>query len=233
MRAILLVLISLSTEALAQAPMQPSFASRLQAVAERQIAQHPSLAGRRHAVRWEPLVELKRCPIATRVAVNPRERLWGQVSVTLTCAAERGGWTRQMRGYVAIPGTYWRSTVAIGAGTEFRSSDWVKDEIDLSSLSEGALAGLVESPQSLVGWQSARALAVGRPLVLTDWRKMTVIERGATVRVAIQGSGFDISAMGVTLDEGAVGDRVRVKTSEGKTLEGVAQADGSVVVRLN
>jgi len=53
------------------------------------------------------------------------------------------------------------------------------------------------------------------------------------VKVTLRGTGFDVAGSGVTLDEGAVGDKVRVKTPEGKVLEGVAEADGSVLVLLN
>lgn len=232
MRALVLTFILWPVVGLAQAPASADYVTRVRAVAERQIAEHPSIAGREHSVRWESARGLIQCPVPARVTVVQRERLWGAVSASLFCPSGRGA-TQVMKAYVAVPGDYWRAKTAVKATTPFRSEDWTRVKGDLGQFSEPLAGTLVQSLEVLNGFESVRAIAPGRPLVLTDWQKITVIKRGATVKVTLRGAGFDIAASGVTLDEGAVGDTVRVRTPEGKVLDGVAEADGSVLVRLN
>ena len=232
MRGIILSLILWPLGALAQAPAPADYVARVRAVAERQISEHPSVAGREHAVRWEPARGLVQCSVPARVTVAQRERLWGAVSVSLFCPSGRGV-TQVMKAYVAVPGDYWQAKAAVKAKTPFKVEDWTKVRGDFGQFSERLIGALVQSPEVLNGFESVRAIAPGRPLALTDWQKITVIKRGGTVKVTLGGSGFDIDASGVALDDGAVGDTVRVKTPEGKVLEGVAEADGSVLVPLN
>lgn len=231
-RGVLLTLIFWPIAGLAQAPASADYVTRVRAVAERQIAEHPSIAGREHAVRWESSRGLVQCPVPARVTLAQRERLWGAVSVSLFCPSGRGV-TQIMKAYVAVPGDYWRAKTALKATTPFKIEDWTKVRGDLGQFSEPLAGALVQSLDVVKGFESVRAIAPGRPLVLTDWQKMTVIKRGANVKVTLRGAGFDIAASGVSLDEGAVGDTVRVKTPEGKVLEGVAEADGSLLVLLN
>jgi len=231
-RGFLLTLILWSSAALAQAPASADYVTRVRAVAERQIAEHPSIAGREHAVRWESARGLVQCPVPARVTVAQRERLWGAVSVSLFCPSGRGV-TQIMKAYVAVPGEYWRAKTAVKAATPFTVEEWTKVRGDLGQFSEPLAGTLVQSLEDLKGFETVRTIAPGRPLVLTDWQKITVIKRGESVNVTLRGAGFDVAGSGVTLDEGAVGDKVRVKTPEGKVLEGVAEADGSVLVLLN
>jgi len=231
-RGILLTLFIWPIAAFAQAPASSDYVTRVRAVAERQISEHPSIAGREHAVRWGSARGLVQCPAPARVTVAQRERLWGAVSVSLFCPSGRGV-TQVMKAYVAVPGDYWRAKTAVKATTPFKLEEWTKVRGDLGQFSEPLAGTIVQSLDVLKGFESVRAIAPGRPLVLTDWQKITVIKRGATVKVTLRGAGFDIAASGVALDEGAVGDTVRVKTPEGKVLEGVAEADGSILVLLN
>ena len=232
MRASIFALILGSTVGLAQTPASPDYLARIRAIAERQVGEHPSIAGRDHSVQWEPAAGLIQCPVPARVSVTNRDRLWGEISVALTCPSGKS-WTRTMKAYVSVPGEIWRAKTSILPGSPFKTAEWVRVTVDLAKLPEPLLGSLADSVEALNGFEARRAIPSGRPLVLTDWQKIAVIKRGATVKVTLRGSGFDIAATGVTLDEGAVGDTVRVRTPEGKVLEGVAEADGSVLVRLN
>lgn len=232
MRGIILTLILWPIAGLAQVPASADYVTRVRAVAERQIAEHPSIAGREHAVRWEAPRGLVQCPVPARVTVAQRERLWGAVSVSLFCPSGRGA-TQIMKAYIAVPGDFWRAKAALKAKTPFKVEDWTKARGDLGQLSTALVGALVSSPEVLNGFESVRAIEPGRPLALTDWQKITVVKRGGTVKVTLRGSGFDIAASGVALDEGAVGDTVRIKTPEGRVLEGLAEADGSVLVVMN
>ncbi len=78
---------------------------------------------------------------------------------------------------------------------------------------------------------------VNRPLVagqavLAEWlAQPPVINAGQWVRVQAQGGGFTVSQEGKALNTAAEGEVVRVKTRSGRTLQGLAQADGSVRVQ--
>ena len=231
-RPVLSLIALLSVPVFAQAPASADYLSRIRAVAERQISEHPSIAGKEHAVRWERARGLIQCPVPARVTVAQRERLWGAVSVSLFCPSGRGS-TQIIKAYVAVPGEYFRAKSTIKAGAPFQLIEWARVKGDLGQFPEPLAGALVVTEEALKGFESVRAIPAGRPLVLTDWQKMTVIKRGVTVSVTLRGTGFDIAASGVAMDDGAAGDTVRVKTPEGKVLEGVAEADGSVLVILN
>jgi flagella basal body P-ring formation protein FlgA len=92
---------------------------------------------------------------------------------------------------------------------------------------------LVENPDQLVGHETLRLVAKGRPLVLTDWRQIAVVKRGQRVKLVLLGAGFEVVSSGTALDEAQTGGKVRVRMPEGKVVEGVAGVDGAVTVLLN
>jgi flagella basal body P-ring formation protein FlgA len=78
---------------------------------------------------------------------------------------------------------------------------------------------------------------VNRPIdagqaVRADWIiRPRVIGPGQAVRVVVEGAGFTVNQEGTAQGSATAGERVRVKTRSGRYVQGVAQEDGSVLIR--
>lgn len=192
------------------------------------LIDHSSLQGREFSVQWTHLrVDLPVCSKSPRVMLQGRDRAWGQVFLTLRCDDARG-WTRPVGIYVAVKGRYLVASHALRTGQRMTAADWQWAEGDLAKISEL----MVEDPDQIKDLELIRPQQAGTPLRLNDFKSMTVIKAGDQVRVTLLGRGFAVSATGQALTDAAVGGTVRVRTSEGKTLQGTAISSGSVDVLL-
>ena len=57
-----------------------------------------------------------------------------------------------------------------------------------------------------------------------------IFKPGAGVKVLVQGGGFAVTSSGKALDAGAVGQNVRVRMDNGRTVIGTVNQQGEVVV---
>lgn len=192
------------------------------------LVAHPSLEERNFVVQWtEPRVDLPSCERAPQVTLQGRERAWGQVFLTLRCDAGRS-WTRPVSIYVAVKGRYLVAALPLRAGQTLTPGDWQWADGDLAKMSEF----VVDDPEQLKDMTLIRPQQAGNPLRLNDFKPMTVIKSGDQVRVTLLGRGFAVSATGQALADAAVGGTVRVRTAEGKILQGTAVSSGLVEVLL-
>lgn len=104
--------------------------------------------------------------------------------------------------------------------------------IRLIATQAGAFEQLVDDPKRLVGYAAVRPLLAGDPLLLNDWRPVAVVRAGDRVKVAVTGTGFELSSDGQAIESGKVGDRVRVRLDDGRIVTGVATSLGAVAVQL-
>lgn len=73
-----------------------------------------------------------------------------------------------------------------------------------------AAPGVLSSRVAAVGLESRVALFKGRPIRSVDLGPPTVIRRNAIVSLVFRRAALTISTEGRALDEGAVGDRIRI-----------------------
>jgi flagella basal body P-ring formation protein FlgA len=192
------------------------------------LAQHPSLEGRDFSVQWMPLrVDLPKCEQALHVKLQGREKAWGRLFLSLSCESGRG-WTRPVNIDVQVKGRYLVAAQALRPGQNLTAADWQWAQGDLSKVGDA----VIEDPALLQDMELIRAHPMGSPLRLNDFRQMTVIKSGDQVRVTLVGRGFAVSATAQALADAAVGGTVRVRTAEGKILQGTAVSSGSVEVLL-
>lgn len=112
------------------------------------------------------------------------------------------------------------------------------EAIALSSLKEIALKpgkvrpeGVATLVAELDGRVAKRTLLPGRYISVGALREAWLIERGAAVQVVFEAGPLTISASAVTLEPGATGDVVTVRSIDsGKTFTGTVMADGSIRV---
>jgi len=76
-----------------------------------------------------------------------------------------------------------------------------------------------------------RTLLPGRTIIVDFLRDPYAIKRGASVKIIYSDSGLTISATGTPMEDGGVGQVIRVRNVEsGITVSGTVMADGSIKV---
>jgi flagella basal body P-ring formation protein FlgA len=95
----------------------------------------------------------------------------------------------------------------------------------------GLPGNAVYDPQELIGHTPRRSLPAGSPLVAADLKRPTVVAKGALVTLILSTPSMRLTARGRALDEGAVGDTIRVANAQSQTVvAGVVLANGQVAV---
>ncbi|OHV83517.1 flagellar basal body P-ring formation chaperone FlgA [Rhizobium sp. LCM 4573] len=87
------------------------------------------------------------------------------------------------------------------------------------------------STGEVVGMVSKRTLLPGRIVLVSALRAPYAVTRGSAVRLTFAIGNLAISAGGSPLEDGAVGDVIRVRnTDSGITVSGTVMADGTIQV---
>ncbi|MFO1113133.1 MAG: flagellar basal body P-ring formation chaperone FlgA [Rhodospirillales bacterium] len=94
------------------------------------------------------------------------------------------------------------------------------------------LAGNVaRDPAEMIGRLPRRSLQQGAPVNTADLKRPVVVARGTLVTILLGTPTMRLTARGQALDEGAVGDTIRVANAQSRTVVGgVVRADGQVEV---
>ena len=89
----------------------------------------------------------------------------------------------------------------------------------------------LSDPAVAHGARAAQYISSGQPL-LADWlARPPAINAGQRVRIVVHGAGFSVNQAGSALNTAAAGQPVRVRIASGRIVQGIAQDDGTVLVR--
>ena len=228
---IMLALLPLASQVDARAQGLPANLSQHhhQAI-QRHLQQHPSL--RERSFTWQlrsPSPALPACAQPLNVSLLGKERAWGAVTLKLVCHDPAPGWTRTLAAYVQVEGRMAIARHPLRSGDAVSESDIEWQVGDLTRWSEG----VVEDPTSLSGTALVRRVNAGAPIRLNDLRPIAVIRAGDFVSVGIRGRGFEIVTSGHALADAALGVTIRVKTLDGKILQGKAVSAGKIESNLD
>jgi flagella basal body P-ring formation protein FlgA len=95
----------------------------------------------------------------------------------------------------------------------------------------GLPGNAVYDPRELIGRTPRRSLPAGAPVIAADLKRPTVVARGALVTLILSTPSMRLTARGRALDEGAMGDTIRVANAQSRTVvAGVVLANGQVAV---
>ena len=115
----------------------------------------------------------------------------------------------------------------LDAGTIISASD-----IDWISVSDDHLAGAVINAESLVGRELKRDAEGGKPIHENDVIAPRYVVRGTLVTMKTETPFMTVTAQGRALQDGKLGDTVRVlNTDSSRTIEGIVDSPGVVRVR--
>lgn len=81
-----------------------------------------------------------------------------------------------------------------------------------------------------IGKSVSKPLQSGQAIRADQLRAQLVVRQGQVVRVIIQGPGYQVKSEGKALNDGIPGDSIRVRMATGKTIVGIGQANGTVLL---
>lgn len=92
--------------------------------------------------------------------------------------------------------------------------------------------GTITEPQKLVGMAATRSLRAGDMIQMHDISRPILVPRGETVTIILQTPYMTLTASGKALEDGALGDTVRVEnTRSNKVVFGVVTQARTVMIR--
>ena len=192
------------------------------------IRHHPSLAQRRHAVQFRSVQQrFPTCSGPVQVSLPHRDKPWGSITLRIECPTE--AWSRGLGVVVRVDGRFLVAKRSLTPGSVVQASDLDWREGDLAAGGQER----VEDPAALQGLELFRPVGAGSPLRLNDFRPIAVIRSGDLISLSLLGQGFEMITSGYALSDAPAGATVRVKTLEGKILQGRAVAAGKVEAQLD
>ena len=194
------------------------------------VSSHPSMAGRSFEINWrDRQAPLPPCVSGPQVSLLRKERPWGQVYLQLECRQPGQAWRHTVQIQVAVFGKAWLTKNALKPGEWVNLNDFEPRLVELSKYKED----LIEDLSVLDGLEVARPLAAGSVIKLNDFKSTTVIKSGDLIKLSLLGHGFEMVTSGQALNDAVIGATVRVRTVEGKSLQGKAVGPGKVEAVLD
>lgn len=160
-----------------------------------------------------------------QVSLPAGNRLVGRSLLRVQCI-DGASWSVSVPVQISISVTYYTAARPLAANQEIRAGDLAPQQGDLASLP----GSVVLDPAQAVGRTLNSAIAAGNPLREEMLRGPTVIQQNQKVRVIFREGGIEVMNEGTALNNAQEGQPVRVKVSNGQTVQGAARADGSVEV---
>lgn len=158
-------------------------------------------------------------------------RLWGRTTLGVRCrdaVAGNAGWSILLPVEIRVFAHALVANRALAAGTAPGADGVTLREVELTREPRGTLT----DPAQIGDLVLSRPVPAGQVLRSDMFRARTVVNAGEQVKVHASGRGFRISTQGRALNAATAGQTVRVQSESGRMLSGVAQADGSVEMRL-
>jgi flagella basal body P-ring formation protein FlgA len=175
----------------------------------------------------DPRLRLAACDDALQTFWAPGSARAGQVSVGVRCASQRP-WKLYVPARVELMQPVVVAARALVRGQRLSAQDLRIDARDVGALHDGA----VRDPAQIIGYLMTRPLAAGRVLVAGALEAPTLVERGRRVRMAVDGVGVHITMTGLALENGALGQTVRVRNpASQRVVEGVVVGPARIRLR--
>lgn len=153
-------------------------------------------------------------------------KLWGRTRIGLRCVQGARPWNVFLPVTVRAWGPGWVLTTNLNSGDTLKPEHALQSEVDWAESPHAILA----DSQDWLGQTAARNLTAGMALRQTMVRATQQFKGGAQVKVLIEGGGFVVTGSGTALEGAPVGQTVRVRMDNGRTVVGTVNEAGDVVV---
>lgn len=151
------------------------------------------------------------------------QRLLGRVTVGVRCGS---GQTRYLQARVTVIGQYWVAADDIPAGSVVTAAMLQARSGDLTMLPRQVILDEADA----IGNVTTRTLARGNAVQSSQLRAPWLIHRNRTVSVEATGDGFRVVRQGEALQDGGLGDTVRIRMPDRSVLTGVVAGNGRVKI---
>ena len=153
-----------------------------------------------------PSPHLPECVQPEPFLTNANQAPLGRVSVGVRCG-ENGRQVRYLQAQIDVIGSYVVAARDIERGTLITSNMLSERGGNLGDLSAQALT----AEEDIVGKITQRPIRTGSAFLAHYLQAPDLVERGQRVTVVAQGSAFRVSREGEALENGALGEQVRVR----------------------
>lgn len=155
---------------------------------------------------------------------NNQKAPWGRVSYSLSCK-DKTSWQSRATAKVRV----WLPVVVANQAIQ-------KDEVLTAVMLGTRLTELTQSklsveldPAALQGMQTKRRIQAGQVISRHLLEHKLLVEKGSHVIIRVQTQGFEASTKGVALEDGQLGQRIKVQNlSSGTVLEADVVAEATV-----
>jgi flagella basal body P-ring formation protein FlgA len=117
----------------------------------------------------------------------------------------------------------------IPVGQTFSETDFTYKKI----ISDNNCSVNITEIKQLIGKQASRNISKGTIMNSTLLAAETVIKRSEKVNIIVNSGAVRIRTMGTALQDGIVGQQIRIKRDSGGTLTGIVGDDGNVYLDAN
>ncbi|WP_167334788.1 flagellar basal body P-ring formation chaperone FlgA [Aeromonas finlandensis] len=152
---------------------------------------------------------------------------WGRRPYLIECADP--AWQVRGRVEVSLLLPVWVAARDIAKGHAIGASDLIEKEVDVSRIQRG----FIPSNRSLRGHKSNRHLRTGQLIGELDLQKSWSVKQGEGVLIRAGEGEFSATTRGEALENGGIGDGIRVKNlSSGKQIQAWVIDTGEVETRF-
>lgn len=196
------------------------------AAAEQHARQLAQTQPGRIEVEAGPL-DLSRLPECRKIeSYSPNNvRNIGRTHVGVRCI-EGGNWNILVPVRISVFADYLSTRRALAAGSTVHAEDLTWMNGDLAQLPTGTITRIEQA----AGKRLRSSLGPGLPLRSDQLQAPQVIFQGQSVRVIASGTGFAVKSEGKALNDAAEGELARARMPSGRTVSGIAQSDGSILL---
>lgn len=174
---------------------------------------------------FEPAARFPACSDPQPFLPDAAQAPLGRVSVGLRCGDDPRK-VRYFTAQVAVIGEYLTLAEAVQPGTPLGPELLVTRRGDLSKLPPNALRKAAEA----AGLVTRQRLQAGAVLQRQHLQTVTLVEPGREVTIEATGRGFAIRQTGRALERGGLGDSVRVRLPQGRSLQAVVSGQDRVAL---
>lgn len=161
--------------------------------------------------RLDPRLALARCDQPLEPFVPNGQRRLGNATIGVRCDGQRP-WTLYVPVRITSSVNILTARRPLSRGTVLAADDLVTVERDAAGLPYGYFT----DPAQLIGQQLKRSVRAGDILTPAMVAPAPLVQRGQRVWIATQGGGVNVAMEGEALQDGAAGERIRVRNLSSK-----------------